>query len=69
MNSAALDTPLPVHQSLRAKGWFATLALLAYLLGSALYIAGERGRIYDNIQALAIGLGRQRRQPVGIHVA
>jgi len=52
MTDPVLDPPLPVHQSLRAKGWFATLALLAYLLGSALYIAGERGRIYDNIQAL-----------------
>lgn len=52
MSGTALDAPLPAHKSLRAKAWFATLALLAYLVVSALYIANERGKIFDNIEQL-----------------
>jgi two-component system, NtrC family, sensor kinase len=52
MTPAAAELPLPAHKSLRAKAWFATLALLAFLLGSAMYIANERGKIYDSIQSL-----------------
>lgn len=44
--------PLPLRKSLRAKAWIATLALLAYLLGAGLYIAGERQDIFVSMQAL-----------------
>lgn len=47
-----MSPPLPPLKSLRARGLMATLALLAYLLGSALYIANERGRIDQSFQAL-----------------
>jgi two-component system, NtrC family, sensor kinase len=46
------DTPSPSGLSLRAKGLIATLALLAYLLGSVVYVSIERAKIYDSIQAL-----------------
>jgi two-component system, NtrC family, sensor kinase len=43
---------LPVRKSLRAKGFIATVALMAYLLGSLVYVSIERARLYDNIQTL-----------------
>ncbi len=43
---------VPLRKSLRAKAMIATLALLAYLLGAGLYIAGERAHLYDSMQAL-----------------
>jgi signal transduction histidine kinase len=46
------EADLPVRKSLRARGLMATLALLAYVLGAGLYIAGERAKIFDSIQAL-----------------
>jgi two-component system, NtrC family, sensor kinase len=46
------EAPLPLHKSLRARGLLATLALLAYLFGAGLYIAGERGTLDLNIQSL-----------------
>ncbi len=46
------EAPLPPLKSLRARGLMATLALLVYLLASGLYIASERNRIYDSMQAL-----------------
>jgi len=50
----ALDAvaPLPLRKSLRAKGFLTTLVLLVYLLASVLYVASERGRIYESVQAL-----------------
>ncbi len=47
-----VEAPLPVRKSLRAKAWLATAALLAYVLGAGLYIALEREKIFDSIQAL-----------------
>jgi two-component system, NtrC family, sensor kinase len=44
--------PLPLRSSLRAKGFLTTLVLLVYLLASVLYVASERGRIYESVQAL-----------------
>ena len=44
--------PLPKHKSLRAKAFIATLALMAYLLGSGVYVSFERARIDASIQAL-----------------
>lgn len=46
------DAPLPPLKSLRARGLIATLALLAYMVGSGLYIASERGRLLESMQAL-----------------
>ena len=46
--------PLRPWQSLRARGLVATLALLAYLLGSAAYVAHERGQIDHSFQALQL---------------
>lgn len=51
MNRPA-DAPQPVLRSLRAKGLLATLALLAYVAGAGLYIALERGRLFETVQAL-----------------
>ncbi len=48
----AAERPLPRLRSLRARGVLATLALCAYLAASGLYIAQERARIYDGMQAL-----------------
>jgi len=50
--SRAAESPLPVHRSLRAKGLLATLALLAYVAGAALYIAHERGNLFETMQSL-----------------
>ncbi len=54
-----IDRPEPVElapprarQSLRAKGWFATLALLAYVLGSVAYVSLERAGLNDSVQTL-----------------
>mgnify|MGYP001202727348 CR=1 FL=1 len=47
----ALEPLLP-RKSLRSRGFIATMALLAYLLGSILYVAQERAKIYDSIDAL-----------------
>lgn len=44
--------PIPAYRSLRAKAWFATLALLVYLAGAAVYIAVERGKVDASIQQL-----------------
>lgn len=52
--------PLPARRSLRAKGLLATLALMAYLLGAGLYIAGERSEIYQRMQSLD-ALGRHEK--------
>lgn len=52
-SAPALD-PLPPRKSLRAKGFMATMALLAYLLGSIVYVAQERAKIYESINALQI---------------
>lgn len=49
---SAGEAPLPLHKSLRARGLLATLALLAYLLCAGLYIAAEREKVDQNIQAL-----------------
>ena len=46
------DAPLPLRKSLRGKGFIATLVLLAYVLGSVLYVAPGRGKILTSIQAL-----------------
>ena len=46
------DTPLPMRKSLRGKGQFATLALLAYVLVAGLYVAAERGDILESVTAL-----------------
>jgi signal transduction histidine kinase len=53
MTEPAVDAPLPAHKSLRAKAWMTALALLAFMVVSALYIARERGKIHDDIQRLA----------------
>ena len=53
MNTDPADLPpIPAYRSLRAKAWFATLALLVYLAGAAVYIAVERGRVDASIQQL-----------------
>jgi two-component system NtrC family sensor kinase len=53
MGEPATDLPpLPARRSLRGRGWLAALALLAYLLGSALYVSHERANILDSIHAL-----------------
>jgi signal transduction histidine kinase len=46
------QAPLPVHRSLRARGWAATLALLAYVLCAGMYISGERLHINEITVAL-----------------
>jgi len=47
------DLPsIPAYRSLRAKAWFATLALLLYLAGATVYIALERGKVDQSIQQL-----------------
>lgn len=50
--SAVPVAPLPLRHSLRARGLLATLALFAYLLASVAWVAAERSRIYDSVQAL-----------------
>jgi signal transduction histidine kinase len=49
--AAGAELP-PVRRSLRTKGLLATLALLAYVLGASAYIAIERGKIYEAMDAL-----------------
>jgi signal transduction histidine kinase len=56
----AEDPPLPVWKSLRARGLLATLALLAYLTGAAVYVASERGVIRESVQRLE-QLGRHEK--------
>ena len=45
-------TPLPARKSLRAKALVATALLMAYLLGSVLYVTMERAKIQASIEAL-----------------
>lgn len=44
--------PLPAWRSLKARGWFAALALLAFLLGSAAYLSHERTQVLRSVDAL-----------------
>ena len=60
--------PLPVRRSLRAKGFLATMALLAYLLASVAYVSSERGRIYDSVQTLQ-QLARHEQLVAGLELA
>ncbi len=46
------EAPLPAYKSLRARGLFATLALLSYVVLAGLYVSGERTRIYESVQSL-----------------
>ena len=46
------DTPLPLRRSLRGKGLFATLALLAYVLLAGLYLASARGQVLQSVATL-----------------
>lgn len=57
---ASHDDPLPAWKSLRARGVLATLALLVYLSVAGIYIASERGVIFDSVQALE-ELGRHEK--------
>lgn len=50
--SAVPEAPLPLRHSLRARGVLATLALLVYLIAAGAWVAAERGRIYDSVQAM-----------------
>lgn len=51
--AAASDaSPVPVWRSLKARGWLAAVALLAFLLGSAAYLSSERARVLDSVAAL-----------------
>lgn len=51
--AAASDAnPVPVWRSLKARGWLAAFALLAFLLGSAAYLSFERLRVLDGVAAL-----------------
>ena len=47
-----VESRLPARKSLRTKGALVTLALLTYLSGAGLYVAFERAKILDSIQAL-----------------
>ncbi len=47
-----VESRLPARKSLRAKGALVTLALLTYLSCAGLYVAFERAKIFDSIQAL-----------------
>lgn len=44
--------PLPAWRSLKARGWLAAFALLAFLLGSAAYLSFERTRVLASVAAL-----------------
>lgn len=44
--------PLPLQRSLRAKGFVATMGLMLFMLGSAIFVAIERSEIYDSMQSL-----------------
>lgn len=48
----AAPAALPVRKTLRAKAFVATMALVAYVFGAALYVAMERASIYDSMQTL-----------------
>lgn len=50
--SPAEPAPVPARKSLRAKGWAVTLALMVFLLGSAIFVAFERTKIYASMQTL-----------------
>lgn len=50
--SAVPVAPLPLRHSLRARGLLATLLLFAYLLAAIAWVAVERGRIFDSVQAM-----------------
>ena len=56
MTSAAHTLPvtagMPARRSLRAKGFFATLALLAYLLGAGAYVSLARHALTDTVDAM-----------------
>lgn len=52
--STKAQSPLPAHKSLRAKGLAATLALMAFLLVSALFVAFERSKMNDTMQTLQL---------------
>jgi signal transduction histidine kinase len=54
------EPPLPLRKSLRGKGLMATLLLLAYVAGAALYLAAERGKILESVAALDL-LARHER--------
>ncbi|CAD5372293.1 Putative sensor with HAMP domain [Rubrivivax sp. A210] len=43
---------MPLHRSLRARGWAVTFALLAYVVCAGLYISGERVHIAEVTSAL-----------------
>lgn len=44
--------PVPLRRSLRAKGFVATLGLMLFMLGSAIFVAIERSQIYESMQEL-----------------
>ena len=55
MTEVAVDTdlaPLAARKSLRAKAFVATVALVAYVLVSAVYIAFERASIHASIESM-----------------
>ncbi len=55
MTAVAVDTdlaPLAARKSLRAKAFVATMALVAYVLVSAVYIAFERASIHASIESM-----------------
>ena len=52
MSEAPTEAVLPALKSLRAKGWLATLALLAYVAGAALYISDQRSNVLHTVQQL-----------------
>lgn len=56
----AADTALPLHRSLRGRGVFATLVLLAYVAVSGTYVAAERDKIFASVDAFE-RLARQER--------
>jgi len=49
---AKADAVLPLRKSLRARGLFATLALMLYFVLAGAYVASERNRINDSVQGL-----------------
>jgi len=54
------DAPLPARQSLRTKAFGATLALLAYVLACALYVAAQRSALFESMESLEL-LARHER--------
>lgn len=53
MSEPAAELPaLPAWRSLKARGWLAALALLAFLLGSAAFLSFERMHVLDSVAAL-----------------